>query len=464
MISRLNIVLTFLSLAVVLVSSCKKDADDPQISSTKIFDNFESGSIGSYNKLSDSEWELMIADDNENTSLPDSWRSWWYVRIDDLPNESPLKLTIKNSGWDYFYNPVYSYDQKQWFRFDTEEISQNSSNELIIEKLFSQSRVWIAMFYPYTLTDLENFINEIEGNSKINITVAGTSQQGNPIYLFKLTDLSVPSTDKKRILIHARTHPAETPPSFLLEGMINFLLSGSPEANEILRTFEFHIFPMQNVDGVIAGNYRSTPQSENLEMLWTYDYNDPINLTSEAPVEVDIIHQYAKALMTDGGPAVSIALNLHASNSQPDLRPFFFPHFGPEEYGYSSNEASLWQKQLHFISSFGSNYDFNKIEPVPIEGGSSFANKTYPESWWWVNYQDQVMAMTMEMTYGRSGYYPNWIEPSNMRAMGKSLVLGIRDYYNIPVSEIPLLYRIVRTEKLKTTSQYPPFAPDELKE
>lgn len=448
----------------ILLTSCRKDEDIPEIIATEISDSFESGSIGNYTKISDTEWELYIADDNGNETLPDSWRSWWYVRLDNLSDGSPLKLTIKNSGWDYLYNPVYSYDQKEWFRFNTEEISQNSNNELVIDKIFSQSRVWIAMFYPYTLTDLEEYINHIKDNPALSFSVAGTSQLGNPVYVLKVTDFTVPETEKKRILIHARTHPAETPPSFLLEGMINFLLSGSAEAREMLRAFEFHIFPMQNVDGVIAGNYRSTPQSENLEMLWTYNYNDPINLTPEAPVEVDIIHQYAKSLMTDGGPAVSIALNLHASNSQPDIRPFFFPHFGPEEYGYSSTEASLWEKQLHFISSFGANHGFNKIEPVPTEGGSSFANKTYPESWWWINYHDQVMAITMEMTYGRSGYYPNWIKPPDMRLMGESLALGIRDYFNNPVTEIPLIYRIVRTDNIKYNSQYPPFAPDELKE
>jgi len=42
--------------------------------------------------------------------------------------------------------------------------------------------------------------------------------------------------------MHARTHPAETPSSFLIEGMINFLLSGTPQASEILSKFEFYIF------------------------------------------------------------------------------------------------------------------------------------------------------------------------------------------------------------------------------
>ncbi len=449
-------------------SACQKDQDQDSkpinFPKTTISDSFASGSIGDVSRISNTEWEVFIADDNGNTALPASWRSWWYIKADSVVTDSALKITVGNSGWPFYYNPVYSYDQKEWLRFDEDEVSQNSHNELVINKQFDQNTVWMAMFYPYTLTDLENYIKIIDGNPNVQIREEGFSQLNNPLYLIKLTDFDVPVSAKKRILIHARTHPAETPPSFLIEGMINFLLSGSAEADELLKQYEFHIFPMQNVDGVIAGNYRSTPQSENLEMLWTYNTEDPINLTAQAPVEVDVIHQYAKSLMTDGGPMVSIALNLHASNSEQDTRPFFFPHFGPEEFGYAPDEAALWNKQLHFIESFASHHGFNMIEPVPAEGGSSFAVKTYPESWWWVNYKEQVMAITMEMTYGRSGFSPRWIEPSDMREMGKSLALGIRDYFNLPVSNSRTLFLNTKPVNLKYPELYPPEAKDELKE
>lgn len=449
--------------------SCEKENDNdidikPVIpAETTITDSFESGSIGEIIKISNTEWKLGIADDNNNASLPDSWRSWWYIKADSVVTDSAIQITITNSGWPYYYNPMYSYNQKEWFRFESSEVTRNSRNELVIRKKFDHSTVWISMFYPYTLTDLEDFIESINGSPFLKIITAGHSQQGNPLYLIKVTDFDVPVTEKKRILIHARTHPAETPPSFLLEGMLNFLISGEADANELLRKFEFHIFPMQNVDGVIAGNYRSTPKSENLEMLWTSAPGDPINLTSSAPVEVTVIHEHAKTLMTDGGPAVSIALNLHASNSEPDIRPFFFPHFGSEAYGYSDSEASLWNKQLHFISSFASHHGYDMIEPVPTTGGGSFAGKTYPESWWWKNFQDQVMAITMEMTYGRSGYYPRWIEPTDMREMGRNLALGIRDYYTLPASYFRIVVKEPDLGNLKYPDLYPPFAEDELK-
>ncbi len=462
-----NILKPFLILIFVgaLIGSCSKKSVE-EIPETEISSNFESGSIGEVTKESDHKWVLALKNDNDNPDLPERWRNWWYVRMDHVSQSVPTEIRIKNRGWPYYYTPVYSYDQENWFRFTEEEVTQNEDNELLINKKFEHLRVWIARFYPYTFSHLEIFIEEWNTHPSLKIQTAGKTQENRIIYLLTISDFDVDIENKKRVIMHARTHPAETPPSFLLEGMIDFLLSGSSEAKEILKTHEFSIFPMQNVDGVISGNYRSTPLSENLEVMWYYDTDNPVNLKPEAPQEVSVIHQYAKELMSDGGPPVSLALNLHASNSEPDIRTFFYPHFGTLEQGYSEAEASLWGKQIAFINSLAMHLGSDMIEPTTEEGGSSFASKTYPESWWWVNYQDQVMAMTMEQTYGRAGYAPYWVQPDDMRAMGVHVALGIRDYFNgkSGSNEFIKWANTASEGILKYPHLYPPRAKDELKE
>ncbi len=428
--------------------------------------DFESGSIGKVNHISDVEWELYLANDNENSSLPKSWRNWFYVKMDNLNSDTLTAITLKNRGWPYYYLPVYSYDNENWVQFDESEVSQNSNNKLVISKAFSDKTVWIARFYPYTFSDLETYIETIDGKANIDIEIAGESTLENPIYLFKIIDTETPQINKERVIIHARTHPAEIPSSFVIEGLVNFLLGGSSEAVTILEKYEFYIFPMQNVDGVIAGNYRSTPQSENLEVMWNYDSENPINLLESTPPEVKTIHEYAKKLMTDGGPAVSIALNLHSANSEKDIRPFFFPHFGDESQGYSESESSLWNKQLSFIGSLAEQIGTEMLEPIPTEGGSSFAQKTYPESWWWINFQDSVMAITMETTYGRAGFDPNWVTPKNFRDLGYSLAIAIGNYNSSDEITQNAIYQRSSTQsvQLEFPELYPPLAIDELKE
>lgn len=457
--------ITILLFAISFIMACNKDKIEDEIEDKipLLSEDFESGSIGEVLKISDEVWELSLADDNDNSTLPKTWRNWWYVKMENLSVTKQIDITLKNRGWSYYYLPVFSYGQNSWQRYSADEVSQNENNELIMRRQFNNPEVSIARFYPYTLTDLENYIERIDNNQYIDIQTAGYSQEGRPIYIYKLTDTQVTVSSKKRILMHARTHPAETPPSFLLEGMIDFLLGGSQEASEILSKFEFYIFPMQNVDGVVAGNYRSTPKTDNLEVMWYYDSSNPHNLTDDAPLEVKIVHQYAKDLMEEGGVPISMALNLHASNSEPDVRPFFFPHFGSESQGYSPIEASLWDKQIRFINSVANQYGDDMIEPTSEEGGSSFASKTYPESWWWVNYKDQVMAITMEMTYGQAGYSPRWIEPDDLRDLGVSLALSIRDYYDETFTPAQRSLKSGRKATLKFPELYPPDDIDEMK-
>ncbi|WP_300673641.1 M14-type cytosolic carboxypeptidase [Desulfoluna sp.] len=453
--------LIFVGLVLCVCSGCGEGENTASVTR-----DFESGSIGEVRQVSPNEWALSLADDNGNPELSDRWRAWWYVRMDDIDPDRLAVIHLKNRGWSCYYTPVYSYDQKTWHRFSEEEVSQPGDFELTMKKKFASSTVWMARFYPYTYSDLTAYIGKIKNNPHVDIETPATTQNKKPIYLLTLSDFDVDDSGKKRVWMHARTHPAETGPSFVLEGLIDFLLSGTREADAVLSQFIFHIVPMQNIDGVMAGNYRTTPLNENLEVMWYSDPGNPLPLTSDAPVEVTALHHIVEAFMSQE-PAISIALNLHASNSDPDVRPFFFPHFGTVADGYTVSEASLWKKQIRFINSMGGQYGVNMLEPVPAEGGRSFATKMYPESWWWKNFKDSVMAITMETTYGRAGYGPDWITPDDLRCLGESLALGLRDYADpsIHFEKSALMFKgPVQKYEPSHDSFYPPADPGEMKE
>lgn len=54
----------------------------------------------------------------------------------------------------------------------------------------------------------------------------------------------------------------------MVEGLINFLLSSHPEAEEMRSKFIIKIIPMLNPDGVIFGNYRSSLLGVDLNRRW----------------------------------------------------------------------------------------------------------------------------------------------------------------------------------------------------
>jgi len=116
-----------ISLTLVFLTNCKKDEVEKPPST--VSEDFESGSIGEIIKLSDTEWELFLANDNDNPNLPEKWRNWWYVKINDINQETTTEITLKNRGWPYYYLPVYSYNQIDWIRFTEDEVSQKDPEE-----------------------------------------------------------------------------------------------------------------------------------------------------------------------------------------------------------------------------------------------------------------------------------------------------------------------------------------------
>lgn len=61
---------------------------------------------------------------------------------------------------------------------------------------------------------------------------------------------------KQGIVITSRVHPGEAQSSWVVQGLIEFLLSNDPVAIKLRHEYIFKIVPMLNPDGVIYGNYR----------------------------------------------------------------------------------------------------------------------------------------------------------------------------------------------------------------
>ena len=72
-------------------------------------------------------------------------------------------------------------------------------------------------------------------------------------------------TNKPIIIILGRQHFGETPSSFIIHGLINFLLSRNKKAFKIREQIEFWILPVVNPDGIISGDYRYNTQGKDIK-------------------------------------------------------------------------------------------------------------------------------------------------------------------------------------------------------
>jgi hypothetical protein len=102
------------------------------------------------------------------------------------------------------------------------------------------------------------FINIYTGNSCECVTITNS----------KKSELLKPA-----IVISARIHPGESNSSYMMNGVIDFLVSENPEAKLLRDTFLFQIIPMLNPDGVIHGNYRCSLMGTDLNRR--YRKTDP---------------------------------------------------------------------------------------------------------------------------------------------------------------------------------------------
>ena len=75
---------------------------------------------------------------------------------------------------------------------------------------------------------------------------------------------------KKGVFLSARVHPGESNASWMMKGVIDFLISDNPNAQTLRKNFVFKIVPMLNPDGVINGNYRCSLAGCDLNRRWRY--------------------------------------------------------------------------------------------------------------------------------------------------------------------------------------------------
>ena len=364
------------------------------IHATTFRTNFPSGSIGEVTQLDADglQWQLALRDDNDDATLPHNFRAWWYVRANGVSVTEPTTMAFTRIGWNYDFRPVYSYDNKRWHYFEDSEarfepgcrIAQPDTCRMTITKTFDRPVVWVARTFPYTYADLRAYLRKFTFSTYVRQVGIGRSPiLGKPIPSLRIA--SPRQGQRQRVVIHARTHAAETGPSYVLEGLIDALTRNDALGRRLRDRYVFDIVPMHNIDGVQVGNYRTNGTSINLENSWFMDRTVPfpISLLPEAPEENQILNRavFAPAVTDQETPTV-LALNLHASNSAPDTQAFFFPHFGSDPARYSPEQIALWQKQLSFIRAVASHYD-GRIEQPPVDGGDGFLRSAFVESWWW---------------------------------------------------------------------------------
>lgn len=278
--------------------------------------------------------------------------------------------------------------------------------------------------YDSLLVDLARW----EQSPYVTIDSLGASIQNRALWQLTITSDSPPGSPPRRTIhVHARTHPNEVQAWWVTNEMINLLISEDPFAQLIRENCVFYIIPMYNPDGVELGYPRENANGVDLESNWNTFPSEP---------EVETLRNRFSELMSSPSP-IEAALNMHSAYVC--LRYFVYHH----ENGTS---VPFTQLEQDFIN--GVRYYFpNGIEPwYYFISWTSGTPLQYPESWFWVNFAESVMALTYEdMNCLAAGAYDT---------TAFALLHGVSDYLGI-VTTIALNQSSGQRERITLDQNYP---------
>ena len=259
--------------------------------------------------------------------------------------------------------------------------------------------------YDSLLVDLERW----GANSFVTVDSLGASVQNRALWELTIAD-NPQSSSNHRIYIHARTHPGEEESFWVTNEIINFLISDTPLAAFIRSNCIFHIIPMYNPDGVELGYNRENANGVDIESGW-----------DDVPLELEVAvlkNRFIELTLLVNNP-IEMALNMHSSYS---CKRYFVYH---DTAGTSESYTILEQQFINGVQSYflGGFEDWDYF--VSWTSGTP---DQYPESWWWMNHGENVMALTYEdMNCDAAGSYDS---------TAYALVLGICEYLGLDLTQI----------------------------
>ncbi len=272
------------------------------------------------------------------------------------------------------------------------------------EQLAKISLLTLGDHWGYGYDSLLNDLSQWVASPYVSIDSIGASVQNRALWQLTITSPDTGIEERQTVFIHARTHPGEIQSWWVTEQIINILLSEDDIAELLRKNCVFYILPMYNPDGVELEYIRENANGIDIESNWA---NNPLE------PEVEVLRKRFTDLMNSES-AIKIALNMHSAYRC--LRYFVYHDQVGTSLSFAASEKTFIEGIRYYFPS--------GIQPWNYY--ISWTNGTptyYPESWFWLNFQEAVMALTYEdMNCDQAGEF-------NHTAI--AILQGIADYLNI---------------------------------
>lgn len=276
-----------------------------QIGPEDFIANFESGNVANVQQVGTDSFTFEIRLDTGDLEI----YGWYYFAIVGNSGRTATLFLTNPDGWqNETCNPIFSNDNRNWERVS--EVWRQGSM-IGFRKYLGADTVWFAQGFPFTVTQMYAYLDTLQSSPYLQRETLGHSVHGRPIDMVTITNFSCPNERKKTVWLISRQHPMESPPSFLLRGLMTSILDQSVFSRYWQKDIILKIVPIVNVDGVAEGYSRHNVNGINLNRNWQE------NIQAEQP-EVRVVHQAIDSYLTAGN-RIDFFMDLHAAPDNYDF-------------------------------------------------------------------------------------------------------------------------------------------------
>lgn len=396
-----------------------------------VFDtDFECGNGTDFTKVTESTYSFRIRPDTNSTD-----RQWFHFRVAGAAGQT---LTFQLLGtnthnvpghWGTAW-PVASQDGgKTWSH--TTGARSHASPVFTFTHSFTADPEEVAFHFPYRWSDALERIAEWEQHPHVTRRTIGQSVQGRDIILLRVTDPAVaPEGGKKGFWLIARQHSAEVTGNFVLEGIMEVLLSDTPDGLALRQKADTWIVPMVNPDGVVAGNYRDNFAGVNLNRVW----NNPSATTS--PEVRAIVREVAA--WHGGGNSFDFFNDLHStSGANPHFAFHAASNIRPPLYPTPDTYHADTRRFLELVDQEDPNFDH-------IRGASTSSDTSLSRQYMTAEYG--VLGFIYEGGYNRinDGPTPSAVmTPEVHRNVGRATARALVRYFELEPVATPDRWQVL---------------------
>jgi hypothetical protein len=392
--------------------------------------------------------DLTMQADNADAGLPTSFRRWWACTIRGWNSASAqsFAIAVRNAGYSDVILPVWrlrsvgSASFGPWQRVPLSALPtvSGSTHRFALPVPAGIEELQLAKFFPFGVSDKDAWIAAVQASAGPylrRVQNLGSSLLGRPLELLEFSDPTAEERGKRRIWIHSGIHPSESTSYFVVQGLVEFLLSGDSRARVLLADAILDLVPMANPDGVFLGNYRTNAASVNLEEQWAAPYG------SAVPEIVALRTAIEQRMGTPASPAphpIEVLLNLHSTHNV--TYPFHFRHSANTSFDLVTNRSgvvpSVNQLETRWIDALRARSPFVNLGTTQA---SSCGAPTRPfvecmcHDRWTIqpSWPAPVMAITLEGTYARGPIGTQWSTPDDYRQLGREMGLALLDHLGL---------------------------------